>query len=149
MADTDRATMVTYCGAYCGGCSVRNGRIRYTASELVGMPRGYGYHERAPAMARCVPAAGHYAEAMAFLEWLTTEDCAAAAGAARSGGSRLFRPSLRKKGLAVCWECDAEASCEKIGIIDSAVPQMRENRKRIGQVGMTAWAREQDATAPS
>src|SRR5512133_3333362 len=102
--------MVAYCGAYCGGCSVRNGRIRNTASELVGMLRGYGYHERAPAMARCVPAAGHYAEAMAFVEWLTTENCAGC----RCGGGPLWgeadcfvRVCAEEKGLAGCWECDA------------------------------------------
>jgi hypothetical protein len=143
------ADLVTYCGAYCGECLVRNGTIRKTATSLIGMLKGYGYHERAPAMAkRGVAGAARYSEAMEFLEYLTTEDCAGCKG----GGLPLWcdddcfvRACANEKQVAGCWECADEATCEKIAIIDSAVPQMRENRKRIRAVGVAAFAREQEA----
>ncbi len=152
MAEVDIAELVTYCGAYCGECLVRNGTIAKTAGKLVGMLQGYGYHERAPAKASAFPAAGHYAEAMEFLEWLKTESCAGCrcGGGPLWGGDDCFiRSCAVEKGLAGCWECDAEAGCEKIGIIDSAVPQMLENRKRIREIGVPAFAREQQAALKS
>jgi hypothetical protein len=144
-------SLVTYCGGYCGGCWIKNGKIREMAGTLQKTLRGWAVPERAKALASLEPAAAHYGELEGVLDWIQAQTCQGcrAPGSVCLWGDPVcpVRDCARGKGVLGCFECAEEKGCEKIAILDRGDPTMPGNRARMREIGMATWEAEQVARA--
>jgi hypothetical protein len=131
--------LVTYCGLYCGGCAVRQGKFVDAAKELQGLCQAYGVAGWAPEVAAFVPAMVGYGQFEGVLDWLTTFDCTSC----REGGGDpncKMRACVKERGLEGCWACvDLPCDLRKAFNADDPVGAC----VRIREIGPAAWAAEQ------
>ncbi len=133
------ANLVAYCGLYCGGCAVRQGKFVAAAKELQGLCQMYGVAHWAPEVAQFVPAMAGYTQFEGVLDWFTTFTCTDC----RAGGGDpncKMRACVKERGLAGCWEC-ADLPCDLRRAFNPEDPVGA--CARIREIGPAAWAAEQ------
>jgi hypothetical protein len=136
----DLLRLVGYCGCYCGLCGVRvcfpkhAKRLKDTLQQE-GMDYWYRY---VPSMRATFPVFWK------FLEDLTRYECSC-----RSGGGPStckIRLCAKKKGISVCPFCD-QYPCTLIENYNKVYPTTIEDGKRLKEIGLEAWVKEQEERA--
>ena len=137
---TDDLKLVGYCGCYCGLCAVRvlfskhAQQLRETLQQE-GMDYWYKY---VPDMRKTFPVFWK------FLNDLTGYDCSCRTG----GGPSTCRIRLcaKKRGVSVCPLCD-DYPCTHIENYTKIYPATIEDGKRLKEVGLEEWIKEQEERA--
>jgi hypothetical protein len=131
--------LVTYCGLYCGLCSNKN-RIPRKAQELQDTMRKEGYERWAQEIPGFKP----------FWEFLSGLAKGGPGGTCREGtcGAPFcaIRKCARGKKIDICVEC-AEYPCKKIAGVAKGYPTLLADGKRMKEIGVEAWIKEQEERA--
>lgn len=127
--------LVTYCGLYCGLCTVRARTPRQAEALRRTMAKdGYEF------WAKDIPG---FQEFWAFLTRLS--DLSKACPGCRQGGGPPFcgiRKCARERGVDVCVDCQ-DYPCHRIEAIAQGYPTLIADGKRMKQIGLDAWLAEQ------
>jgi len=115
----DEDALVTYCGLCCLDCHGYSQKIPDLARDLRKELRK-AHYEKFAATLSTMPFArafGNYQECYDVLGLMMKFRCKKGC---REGGGPPFcqiRKCCREKGLSGCWECDAQAACEKLDFL--------------------------------
>ena len=131
--------LVTYCGLYCGGCAVHQGKFVDAAKELQGLCQAYGVAGWAPEMVEYVPAMAGYGQFAGVLDWLTTFTCTSCQDGGGDPNCKM-RACVKERGLEGCWAC-VDLPCDLRKAFNAADPVGACGR--IREIGPAAWAAEQ------
>ena len=132
----DELKLVTYCGLYCGLCSQIN-RTPILAGKLTAVMKkdGWDYwgHE--------IP---KFTEFWEFLQQLAKKDenCNCRNGNCGAPFCTI-RKCAREKGIDLCVDCK-EYPCRRIEGIAKGYPTLIADGKRIKEIGMEKWVKEQE-----
>ena len=131
--------LVTYCGLYCGLCAQKN-RIPKRAGALKDAMQKEGYEhwgEFVPGFKEFWPFLGRLAESEST-------------GTCRDGkcGPPFcgIRKCAHKRGVEVCSFCE-DWPCEKVQGIAKGYPTLLADGKRMREIGIDAWIKEQEERA--
>ena len=131
--------LVTYCGLYCALCAQR-GRVPRQAGSLRESMSNEGYEF----WAKELPG---FAEFWRFLSNLCDPD--KSCPGCRQGGGPPFcsiRKCIRERQLEICVFCE-DYPCTRVLGIAKGYPTMLADGKRIKEIGIEEWIREQEDRA--
>lgn len=128
---------VAYCGIFCKHCS-NIARIPRQAKELYDTLKREGYEYFGPAIS------GEFNDFWSYLKSLTTldEDCPACRGGCGDPQCKI-RICAQEKDKEVCVYCD-EYPCSHFDRLASVYPNLISDGKKLAELGMEAWIREQE-----
>jgi hypothetical protein len=131
-------TLVTYCGPYCGLCSLRN-RVPSAARALSAHMSQAGYEY----FGQFVPGFAHFCT---FLQDLAASEsrctCKPVCGPGCGPPDCEIRACARECGHEVCALCDAYP-CERIQAFALTYPLLLGDARRMREIGLEAWVAEQ------
>lgn len=142
----DKWRLVGYCGCYCGLCTAR-ARVPQHATQLKDTLHQIGmdfWYKLAPPKWKFIPAIKEFPNFSKFLDELTKFDCTC-----RTGGGPVtckIRLCARKKGISACPFCD-DYPCAIIKNYTKVHPTTIEDGKRLKEIGLEAWVKEQEERA--
>ena len=126
------------CGIYCGACFAYRGEVSRKAEQL----RDELKREKFRRIATAFGWVGDWTQFNRWLYWLTRFKCE---GCQAGGGWPWcpIRKCSQKKGFTSCAECE-EMPCEKLEWITRRYKKWNlKNLRRIREVGVDKWLREQ------
>jgi uncharacterized protein DUF3795 len=135
----DGMELVTYCGLYCGLCSVR-GRILSQAKTLRQSMAREGFDAWGTELPGFKP----------FWDFLTDmcDPEKTCPGCRQDGGPPFcsIRKCARKRGLDVCAFCD-DYPCKRVEGVAKGYPTLIHDGKRMKEIGLETWIAEQKERA--
>lgn len=137
--ETERMKYVTYCGLYCGLCSLR-GRIPQQAHALRDMMAKEGFDNWGQDMP-------NFKEFWAFLnQWSDLKN--ACKGCRQGGGNPEceIRKCVQQKNVKVCPECE-DYPCEHVTALNKIYPTLISDGQRLKEIGVDPWVEEQEKRA--
>lgn len=140
MADIAEAKkLVTYCGTYCGGCEMYQGRIiAMVAQEFQELTAGY-----ANWLPKAIQLDFNYDDFIKGLEYFSqaNSSCYCQEPCKQSGGAPCkIRPCAKEKGIEICFECK-NFPCEHFAWLLERYPQKLEEQKNFKKMGFEKWLR--------
>lgn len=131
--------MLTYCGLYCGLCAQRN-RIPQRAQDLQETMKKEGYEH----WGHSIPGFNDFWQ---FLSGLVESESKCSCREELCGPPFCgIRKCAQKKGIDVCVFCD-EYPCDRILGIAQGYPTLLADGKRMKDIGVEAWIKEQEERA--
>lgn len=128
--------LVTYCGLYCGLCSVKT-RIPRQAQKMQAAMQKEGYEY----WAREIPGFKEFWKFLGDLAKIDSE-CGCRKGTCGAPFCAI-RKCARKKGVDVCVTCE-EYPCKMVESIAKGYPMLLADGKRLKEIGLDAWIKEQE-----
>ena len=130
---------MTYCGLYCGLCSQKN-RIPQRAQKLQDSMQKEGYQH----WGQEIPG---FKEFWKFLSGLVKSESRCSCREGTCGAPFCtIRKCARGKKIDICVEC-VEYPCKKIAGIAKGYPALLADGKRMKEIGVDAWVKEQEERA--
>jgi hypothetical protein len=137
--ETEGMKYVTYCGLYCGLCSMR-GRIPQQAHALRDMMAKEGFDQWGQDMP-------NFKEFWAFLNrWSDLKN--ACKGCRQGGGNPEceIRKCAQQKNIEICPACE-DYPCKRITDLNKIYPTMISGGRRLKEIGSGPWIEEQKKRA--
>lgn len=138
---SEKTAYVTYCGLYCGLCSVRSSIPRQARALRDGMARD-GFDQWGQDMP-------NFKEFWAFLnQWCDLKNCCP--GCRQDGGNPFceIRTCARQRQIELCPMCE-DYPCSHITTLSKTYPTLITDGERLKEWGLERWLREQDKRAES
>ena len=132
--------LVGYCGLYCGGCGIYQGKIKQAVENLRKIISCYGFDKITSELAKWEPSFQHYTEFENVMDGLVKifGECP---GCINGGGDPncAVRECCKQKAYTTCVECAEMETCEKLRRYG---PQALEGLQKIKAMGVDKWAEE-------
>jgi len=141
MPSKGSASLVTYCGLYCGLCAQRN-RLPKQAKQLQQTLHEEGFddfYQYIPEMKE------HFPPFWNFLQKLATFDCSCRTGKGGPPDCKIRQCATQKK-IEVCPQC-SEYPCHHIQAFAERYPTLIQDGKRLKKIGLKKWVDEQEKRA--
>jgi hypothetical protein len=132
----DKKELITYCGLYCGLCSLYT-RIPNQAKEL----KDSYVKEHCEQWGKFIPG---FEEFWTFLNKIIDESSKCYCKKDNCGPPFCgVRKCAKGKGIEICVECD-EYPCNRIHLLAKGYPALLSDGKRLKEIGIKKWIEEQE-----